>query len=175
MRLRPLLALVAAVAVVALLGYGLVAKNKNSIAVGDPAPTAALPLLEGSGTADVSDFRGQWVLLNFWASWCEPCQVESPTIEKWANDHRGAVKVLGVNTEDLTGDATDFVHEYGLTWEMVRDGEGKFKDQYGIYALPESFLIDPQGKLALIQRGTVNRKFLDEAVTPLIEGKGAPA
>lgn len=176
MRLRPILALVLAVAVVALLAYGLFAKNKPSIAVGETAPTGTLPLLDGGGTVDVSEFRGQWVLLNFWASWCDPCRIESPEIQKWSEEHRGEVKVLGVNTEDLTDDAKQFVREFGLTWEMARDGDGKFKDQYGIYALPESFLIDPAGNLALIQRGTVDTKFLDTYVTPLIEqGSGSGA
>ncbi len=110
------------------------------------------------------------MLLNFWASWCQPCEDESPDIQAWAQKHKGEVKVVGVNTEDLTGDGRDFVHKYGLTWEMLRDGDGSFKDKYGIFALPESFLIDPQGNLALIQRGAVDKAFLNSNVTPLIEG-----
>ena len=66
-----------------------------------------------------------------------------------------------------------FVIEYGLTWQMLRDGDGEFKDSYGIFALPESFLIDPDGKLALIHRGTVDEAFLNTAVTPLIEQRAA--
>jgi len=173
MRLRPLLALVAAVAFVGLLAYGLIANNGAEINVGEPAPDSVLERLDGSGTAQLADFQGQWVLLNFWASWCDPCRTESPAIEKWANDHDGEVKVVGVNTEDLTDDANDFVDEYGLTWEMLRDGDGEFKDSYGIFALPESFLIDPDGNLALIQRGAVDENFLNTSVTPLIEQRAA--
>ena len=174
MRLRPLLALVAAVAFVGLLGYGLIANNGAEITVGEAAPDATLEQLDGSGSASLADFRGQWVLLNFWASWCDPCRTESPAIEKWAAQHEGELEVVGVNTEDLTDDANEFVDEFGLTWEMLRDGDGKFKDSYGIFALPESFLIDPEGNLALIQRGAVDEAFLDAEVTPLIE-QGAPA
>ena len=88
--------------------------------------------------------------------------------------HEGELQVVGVNTEDLTDDANEFVDEFGLTWEMLRDGDGEFKDSYGIFALPESFLIDPEGNLALIQRGAVDEAFLDAEVTPLIE-QGTPA
>jgi thiol-disulfide isomerase/thioredoxin len=174
MRLRPLLALVAAVAFVGLLGYGLIANNGAEISVGEPAPDAAVERLDGSGTAELADFRGQWVLLNFWASWCDPCRTESPAIEKWAGEHQGEVKVVGMNTEDLTDDAQDFVDEYHLSWEMLRDGDGERKDAYGIFALPESFLIDPDGNLALIQRGAVDDEFLQTQVTPLIEQGSAP-
>ncbi len=171
MRLRPLLALVVAVAVVALLGYGLVAKNHKSIAIGESAPSTPLPLLDGSGTAQISDYRGQWVFLNFWASWCPPCEDESPEIQKWAEQHRADVRVVGIDTHDNSEDGLGFVDEHGLTWTMLRDGAGTTQDDYGVYQLPESFLIDPDGKLALIQHGLVDRAFLDKHVTPLIEGK----
>jgi cytochrome c biogenesis protein CcmG/thiol:disulfide interchange protein DsbE len=175
MRLRPLLALVAAVAFVGLLAYGLIANNGAEISVGEAAPDATLETLDGSGSGSLADYRGQWVLLNFWASWCDPCRTESPAIEKWAEKHEGELTVVGVNTEDLTGDALDFVDEFGLTWDMLRDGDGEFKDSYGIFALPESFLIDPEGNLALIQRGAIDAQFLDSAVTPLIEQRAAAA
>jgi cytochrome c biogenesis protein CcmG, thiol:disulfide interchange protein DsbE len=175
MRLRPVLALIAAVAFVALLAFGLASGDGAEIAVGEPAPDAPVELLDGSGTAELADYRGEWVLLNFWASWCDPCRTESPAIEKWANRHEGEVTVVGMNTEDLTEDATDFVDEFGLTWDMLRDGDGARKDAFGIYALPESFLIDPEGNLALIRRGTVDEQFLEDEVTPLIEAGGPPA
>jgi cytochrome c biogenesis protein CcmG/thiol:disulfide interchange protein DsbE len=173
MRLRPFLALVAAVAFVGLLAYGLIANNGAEITVGEAAPDATLETLDGSGTGSLADYRGQWVLLNFWASWCDPCRTESPAIEKWAEQHDDELTVVGVNTEDLTDDALDFVDEFGLSWDMLRDGDGEFKDSYGIFALPESFLIDPEGNLALIQRGAIDEQFLDSTVTPLIEQRAA--
>ncbi len=79
-----------------------------------------------------------------------------------------------MDTEDLSGDAQDFVREFDLTYEMLHDGDGERKDAYGIFALPETFLIDPNGDLALIQRGPVDEKFLNEQVKPLIDGGTAP-
>jgi len=164
---------IAAIAFVALLAFGLVAKNGAQIAVGETAPDGTVETLDGTGEASLADHQGKWILLNFWASWCEPCRTEAPAIEKFSKDNPDVV-VIGMDTEDLSGDAQDFVREFGLTYEMLHDGDGDRKDAYGIFALPETFLIDPDGKLALIQRGPVDEKFLNEQVKPLITGEAAP-
>ncbi len=174
MRLRPVLALIAAVAFVGLLAFGLASNDEGSIAVGEPVPDAPVDRLDGSGSGELADYRGGWVLVNFWASWCDPCRTESPAIEKWSKEHADEVTVVGINTEDLSEDAKAFVDEYGLSWEQFRDGDGARKDAFGIYALPESFLIDPDGNVALIRRGAVDEQFLEESLTPLIEaGSGS--
>jgi thiol-disulfide isomerase/thioredoxin len=167
---RGFLAILAAIAFIGLLAFGLVAKQGAKIAVGEPAPDAAVERLDGSGEVSLADHRGKWVLLNFWASWCEPCREEAPAIEDFARRNRDEVVVIGMDTEDLSSDALDFVREYDLTYEMLHDGDGDRKDAYGIFALPESFLIDPNGDLALIQRGPIDEKFLAEQVQPLITG-----
>ena len=166
---RGILAVIAAIAFIALLAFGLVAKNGAQIAVGEPAPDGAVETLDGTGEVSLADHRGKWILLNFWASWCEPCRTEAPAIEKFANQNPDVV-VIGMDTEDLSGDAEDFVREFDLSYEMLHDGDGERKDAYGIFALPETFVIDPNGDLALIQRGPVDEKFLDEQVEPLVTG-----
>ncbi len=167
---RGFLAVLAAIAFIGLLAFGLVAKEGAQIAVGEPAPDAAVERLGGSGEVSLADHRGKWVLLNFWASWCDPCREEAPAIERFARENRDEVVVIGMDTEDLSGDALDFVREYDLTYEMLHDGDGERKDAYGIFALPETFLIDPNGDLALIQRGAVDDRFFAEQVQPLITG-----
>lgn len=172
---RSFIAVMAALAVVGLLTFGLASTDAENIAVGEPAPSAPLPMLDGSGEASLADYEGQWVLVNFWASWCEPCRTESPAIEAYSEKMSDSgLVVVGVNTEDLSGDAQEFVDEFDLSWEMLRDGEGKFKDEYGIFALPESFLIDPDGQIALVRRGPVDLDLLEEDFTPLIEANPAP-
>ena len=170
---RAFLALMAALAVVALLGFGLIANDTDTVAVGEPVPDAPLPRLGGEGEAELADFRGKWVLVNFWASWCEPCRTESPTIERFARRHRGELVVVGINTEDLTEDALAFVDEFDLSWEMLRDGDGERKDAWGIVALPESFLVDPEGRVALLRRGAVDQQYLEENVAPLLDSRPA--
>jgi len=167
---RGFIAVLAAIAFVGLLGFGLIAKGGDDVAVGEPAPDAPVEQLDGSGEASLADYRGEWVLVNFWASWCEPCRAEAPALERYARAHDADLSVVGIAVKDNTESATAFAREYGLTYDLLRDGAGDRMDAWGILALPESFLVDPEGNLALIQRGPVDAKYLDAAVTPLIEG-----
>ncbi len=158
-------------AVIGLLAYGLLAKGGDSIAVGDPAPDKELSRLGGSGTGEIADYRGKWVLVNFWASWCAPCRTEAPALEGFQRAYAAnGFTVLGINLDDNTDDATGFVERYGLTYPQLRDGNGSDRrDAYGMTGFPESFLVDPDGKLALIRRGPVDERYLEQAVAPLIE------
>jgi len=169
---RAFIAVLAAVAFVALLGFGLIAKEGSRVAVGESAPDAPVERLDGKGTISLADYRGGWVLVNFWASWCQPCEEESPAIESFARKHRDDLTVLGVNSKDNSADARAFIDKYDLTWDMVKD-TGDRSDAYGVLGFPESFLVDPDGKLALIQRGPMDERFLDERVAPLITGATA--
>jgi peroxiredoxin len=166
---RQLAAFLAVLAVLGLLGYGLISKGEASISVGQPAPDRQLSRLDGKGAGRIADYRGQWVLVNFWASWCEPCRTESPALQRFYDAHRrGGFTVLGIDSRDLTPDGLAFVKRYHLTYPQLRDGDGKRSDAFGMSGFPESFLVNPQGKLALIRRGPVDRKFLDSYVAPLI-------
>jgi cytochrome c biogenesis protein CcmG/thiol:disulfide interchange protein DsbE len=160
----------AVLALVGLLGYGLLSKGGQAIAVGDTAPDKELSRLGGDGTGEVADYRGKWVLVNFWASWCGPCRTEAPALERFQREHaRQGFTVLGINLDDTTDDALAFVRRYGLTYPQLRDGDGSDRrDAYGMTGFPESFLVDPEGQLALIRRGPIDQSYLDEAVAPLI-------
>ncbi|MBK5118020.1 MAG: TlpA family protein disulfide reductase [Thermoleophilia bacterium] len=167
---RSFLAVIAALAVIALLAFG-VFKTEPSLAVGDPAPDVALPVLGESGEAAIADYAPSWVLVNFWASWCGPCESESPDIQSFLEDHEGdGLVVLGINSRDATDNALAFIDEHKLTWEMVRDGDGKRMEEYGIPGLPESFLVDPEGDLAAICRGPLTRRQLDQIIGPVLRG-----
>lgn len=165
--------MIGVLAVVALLAFGLAANNTSAIAVGEPAPDAPVERLGEPGAARLADYRGDWVLLNFWASWCEPCKAESPEIESWKQRHADDVTVVGINTEDSTRRATEFVKDYDLTWEMLRDGDGDRRDAFGVYLLPGTFLIDPEGRIAAVLEGNVTEADLDREVTPVIEAGSA--
>lgn len=164
----------AAIAFVGLLGFGLIAKGGAELKIGEPAPDGPVERLDGSGSATLSDYRGEWVLVNFWASWCKPCAEESPAIEDYSREYGDELVVVGINSEDSTGDATEFVEENGLTWEFFKDTNDDRADDYGVLGLPESFLVDPEGNLALLYRGPIDRDYLDEFVTPLITAGESP-
>ena len=157
-------------AFVGLLAYGLLSKGAAKINLGDPVPDRPLPRLEGGGTMSIVDFRGQWVLVNLWASWCDPCEQESPALERYYDRHRSdRLAVLGINVQDNSEDAIEFVKEQRLTYPQLRSVGDDRSSAFGATGLPESFLVRPDGRLALIRRGIVDEKYLDRFVTPLIE------
>jgi cytochrome c biogenesis protein CcmG/thiol:disulfide interchange protein DsbE len=110
------------------------------------------------------------VVLNFWASWCKPCKDESPLLERWHQRmaDRGGL-VLGVDMIDLTGRAQSFIDEFGLTYPMLKDKDGKGLETFGVAQYPETFVIDRQGRIAAVRRGPVDEQFMRKAVEPLLE------
>ncbi len=177
MSARALAVFIAVLAVVGLLAYGLLKKSSDSLAIGDPVPdaTAELPRLGGHGAASLADYRGRWVLVNVWASWCVPCRTESPTLERFSEDQRGPeFTILGIDSNDLTGDATAFMRRYGITYPQLRDGSGDFsQDRLGTTGVPESFLVDPRGRLVLHRLGPVSDDYLRSNVVPHLEGRAS--
>jgi cytochrome c biogenesis protein CcmG/thiol:disulfide interchange protein DsbE len=169
---RAFVVFMAALALIGLLAFGLATKNSDGIAVGDPAPDVELPRLEGGGAESIADYRGEWVLVNFWASWCVPCRDESPALQEFYDRHRDdGVVVLGIDTQDLSGDALEFVRELDLTYPQLRDPDADSplsEDEFGATGLPESYLIDPRGDLALIRRGPVDDAYLNRFIEPLV-------
>jgi len=159
------------VALLGLLTYGLLSKGGDSLAIGDRAPDREMTTLDGAGNGRIADYRGHRTLVNFWASWCEPCRSEAPALETFwqANRDRGAV-VLGIDVDDATDDARSFAREFHLTYPLLRQGDGDpLKESYGMTGLPENFLVDPSGQIKLIQRGPIDEAFLRDRVQPLIE------
>ena len=179
LRPLPIVVVAATVALITLLAFGLASGNGASSTLDDaisrgerpPAPDLKLPPLDGGGPPkSVADYRGQVVVLNVWASWCEPCRDESPLLERWHKKMtpRGGT-VLGIDIQDIDGDARKFIREYGLTYPHLRDKEGDdVRSEYGVVSYPETFVIDRQGRVAAIVRGPVDEEFMQATVEPLL-------
>lgn len=170
--MRSSIAVLAVLAVVGLLAYGLASKGSSGVALGDPAPDGPLPRLQGGGEGSLAEYRGRWVLVNFWASWCGPCKQEAPTLERFQRRHGGAdFTVLGIDSRDLTGDGRGFVRRFGLSYPQLRDGDGATAHDYGTTGVPENFLVDPKGRVRLLVHGPVDAEYLERSVAPLVGGR----
>ena len=157
---------------IGLLAYGVASESPDKSVEGEPAPEIELPPLEGGPERSLDDWRGQVVVLNYWASWCEPCREESPLLERWHQkiSQRNAT-VLGIDVLDVTSDAQDFIEEFGLTYPQLRDKDGSTQDDFGIVAYPETFVIDREGRIAASRRGPVDEEFMRANVLPLVRGE----
>ena len=174
MSFRSSIAVVAVLAIVGLLTFGLLSKGSSGIAIGDQAPAEPLPRLEGEGKGSLADYRGRWVLVNFWASWCVPCHEEAPALEEFQRRHGGdSFTVLGIDSRDLSDDGREFVERYELSYPQLRDGDGEAAHEFGTTGVPENFLIDPRGKVRLALRGPVASEYLDDVVAPMLPGESS--
>jgi cytochrome c biogenesis protein CcmG/thiol:disulfide interchange protein DsbE len=169
-------------ALLALLTYGVVLKNggnkyDNAVASGQrlPATSRMVRVLNTTKQAQVSDFRGKVVLLNFWASWCEPCKAESPAIERaYAKYQKDGLVVLGADVDDLSSAANKFIIENKLTYPILRYSSENATKDFGTKRMPETFVIDRDGNVAALRRYQVDDAWLN-AVLPavLAEKSGA--
>ncbi|UGU14739.1 AhpC/TSA family protein [Sinomicrobium kalidii] len=119
-------------------------------AVGNKAPDFTQPDREGNRVS-LSDFRGQYVFLDFWASWCAPCRKENPNVlEAYKKYHEAGLEIVAVSLDDKKDKWEKAIEEDGLTWLHLSDLKG-FKNEaaqeYGVQAIPQNFLIDPQGQI----------------------------
>lgn len=137
-----------------------------------PAPDFRLAALDGSSLA-LSDHRGRYVLLNFWATWCPPCRAELPDLVRFYQDHADQGFILiGVNEQEPPAAVADFLRAQGLAFPVALDADGALLDRYGVQGMPSSFLVDPQGRVVHAWTGMIDRRTLEAAVTPLLEGQG---
>ena len=173
MSARTLAVFFGVLAVIGLLGFGLVTKGEARLEIGEQVPATELQALgEAEETGSLADYRGKWVLINVWASWCGPCRDEAPALEAFYRQHRGDdFEILGIDTQETGEGGLDFVAEFRLSYPQLHDGDGHYaKDDLKTTGVPESFLVDPGGELAAYIPGQVTEEWLDEQVAPMIEG-----
>jgi cytochrome c biogenesis protein CcmG, thiol:disulfide interchange protein DsbE len=177
-RRRPVVPIVVGVLAAALIGllvYGVVRGGQDTtlddaVKAGKrpSAPGQALkrPVLGAAGDRSLADYKGQVVVLNFWASWCEPCRSEAPILEKTQAKltaaHSGTV--LGATYNDAPDHSRAFEREFKVTYPSLRDVGTDLASKFGTRSLPETFVLDRQGRIVAIARGQVSQKFIDNAL-----------
>ena len=166
----------AAAALVGLLAYGLVSKGTDTtldqaMVRGERpmAPASTLQWLTQDGEGSLADYKGKVVVLNMWASWCEPCREELPLLQKTHEQiaSKGGL-VLGIDTQDASDAAKQFLAESKATFPSLRDKDKSYGREFGVTGYPETFLIDRKGRIAYLQRFPVTQEWLDARLPKLL-------
>ena len=139
-----------------------------STLIGRPVPDFVLPPIEGreDGLAS-ADLKGQVSLVNVWASWCVPCRAENPLMVELAAT--GLVPIHGINYKDRPADALDFLAELGDPFTRIgADVSGRVAIDWGVYGVPETYVIDAEGRIAYKHVGPFTRQILREQILPVV-------
>jgi cytochrome c biogenesis protein CcmG/thiol:disulfide interchange protein DsbE len=140
----------------------------SSEARADAAPAFALPTVSGGDLA-LADYRGQVVLVNFWATWCPPCRAELPDLVSYYHDNAGrGFMLIGVNEQETAAQVADYLAQNRLDFPVALDADGRVMEQYGVTGMPSSFLINREGQIVRMWTGMITRATLESAITPLL-------
>ena len=167
---RYLIPLAAFLVLLGFLAVGLKLKPREvpSPLIDKPAPAFRLPTLAAPGTMiSAQDLRGKVWMLNVWASWCVACRVEHPVLVEFAK--RGLVPIYGLNYKDQADNANRWLANFGNPYtQSLADTDGLVGIDFGVYGVPETFVIDRQGVIRLKHIGPVTPEVLRDTIVPLI-------
>jgi peroxiredoxin len=166
-RLKPTHAAIAVI-VLALIGGVVAGSLRQSAGVTKASFDWQLNNLDG-GSGKLSNYRGQVVLINFWASWCGTCREEMPDIlSAWQDYKNRGFIALGVNYDEPSADVLGFVQQYGIKFPIFLDPGKRVAGQYGVVSMPTSFLISRQGEVKMSIPGQIDFKSLRPEIEKLL-------
>ena len=144
----------------------------ESVLVGHRAPALSGDTLDGRHV-DLADWRGHVVLVNVWGSWCYPCRQEQPLLAAaYASLQSRGLRMVGIDVRDRTADARAFMAKYGQAgWPSVADPDGEHAVDWGTFALPETYLVGPEGTVLAKSVGPVTADWIDREVVPRLAAR----
>ncbi len=152
-------------------GHGTVIQAAGRPLPGQSAPDLRLTLLDGT-TLQLSDLRGEAVVINFWASWCPPCEDEMPDLQAVWQEYEGrGATFVGIAFQDEEVSVRNMLERYGVTYPVGLDADSHIADAYGVTGPPETFVVDPEGRVARVFIGPVTATSLREELAGLLEGQ----
>jgi cytochrome c biogenesis protein CcmG/thiol:disulfide interchange protein DsbE len=139
----------------AVMAYGVASRQRVSLKPGDAAPDFMLQPFDGSSSVSLAALSGKIVVVNFWASWCVPCQQEAGWLQQAWEQYApgGQVVFIGVDYMDTNPAAAAFIKQYGMTYPTGPDQQSQISHDYNVLAVPESYIVGRDGKLAYVQIG----------------------
>lgn len=133
---------------------------KEGLEIGDKAPDFKLETLEGE-TLQLSDFRGEPVMINFWATWCPPCRQEMPDMERFYQEHDPVIFSVNLTDEELnTKQVKNFLQELELTFPVLLDKEGEVSTLYRIQPIPMTYMVDAEGIIQFKSFGALSYQLM---------------
>jgi cytochrome c biogenesis protein CcmG, thiol:disulfide interchange protein DsbE len=136
---------------------------------GETAPAFDLPHLEGGGSVSLASLHGKPVYLNFFASWCAPCNDEAPAISSLYKKYHGrGLVVVGIDEQESPNKGSEFVKQHSLSYPAVGDEDGKAGEAYGAIGLPIHIFIDRQGKISTYRLGEMDPGEIDAAIQKIL-------
>jgi cytochrome c biogenesis protein CcmG/thiol:disulfide interchange protein DsbE len=153
------------------LALGLIRSQRGPVAVGESAPDFTLTAFDGQGLFTLSESRGKVVVINFWASWCKPCEQEAADLEAaWQYyQPRGDVLFLGVDYVDTEPEARAYLEKFKITYPNGPDQRTSISHAYRIRGVPETYVVGPDGKLSFVKIGPfTSLAEIQAAVDPIL-------
>lgn len=136
-----------------------------------PAPALAGDDLDGEPVA-LADFRGDVVVVNFWATWCVPCRDEQPALERIRRAYQGqGVEFLGVDERDGLAEARAWIEEFDVTYPSIQDPSGSWADDFELFGYPDTFVIDASGTIRWAVYGQIGEEQLRELIDRVLAGE----
>lgn len=156
--------LVALAVIASLIAVGLLTAGPSGPAPDPAAPAFSLPVLGQSGQISLSDYAGKPLIVNFFASWCEPCQQETPLLARFYRAEHGKVAIVGLDENDSQASALSFTHKEGVSYPVGFDPQVVAASAYGVAGLPQTFFLDARHRIVDRVFGAVTQADINRGI-----------